>query len=220
MSPALASEPRSPIDDIIDLYAKHLDLTLIDENLKLEPSTRVEWMADFVQLLYALRGEGSGLRSRYCELVATLAREGVEFVLAENLSEGVHRLAEIPTKVDVLCNGTPENRARIAAMLRPYHPRLRGSIESWEGWTESAPGATDFTKLMTDLGAVDLFFAVPGIGEFEQALSCSTQTKLLGVPCRILSVDGLIKAKHASGRPQDPEALAELEAIRERQAKT
>jgi hypothetical protein len=56
---------------------------------------------------------------------------------------------------------------------------------------------------------------VAGVGTFAQVLAVSVQVELFGLPCAVLSLDGLIAAKRAAGRPKDQLILPELEALRE-----
>lgn len=49
------SEPRSSIDDIIDLYKRDVDRTLIRENLKLTPAQRLEQLENAQRFVEELR---------------------------------------------------------------------------------------------------------------------------------------------------------------------
>lgn len=53
-----ATSERSSIDDVIDVYKKDVDMTLIRENLKLTPDQRIRRMIAFVQFLHELRQAG------------------------------------------------------------------------------------------------------------------------------------------------------------------
>ncbi len=46
---------RSSIDDIIDLYVKDVDISLIKENLKLTPEERITKLTGFVNFILELR---------------------------------------------------------------------------------------------------------------------------------------------------------------------
>ena len=61
---------------------------------------------------------------------------------------------------------------------------------------------------------------VAGVGSYEDVLASSIQMSLLGNDLRVLSIDGLIAAKRAAGRPKDLLVLPELEALREAIADT
>jgi hypothetical protein len=105
---------------------------------------------------------------------------------------------------------------RLAELLSPFHPQLRGAPPGlpfvWDA--ETLKHGLNF-MLRTDLGDLDLFGEIPGIGSFEQVRAASVMVKLFNVECAVLSLDGLMVAKRAAGRAKDMIALPELEALRE-----
>lgn len=70
--------------------------------------------------------------------------------------------------------------------------------------------------LQTDWRQLDCLGEVSGVGTYEQVLQESTEIELAAGPCRILSINALIRAKEAMGRPRDREAIVQLRAIPER----
>lgn len=73
---------------------------------------------------------------------------------------------------------------------------------------------TNFT-LKTSIGDIDLLGEVAGIGDYEAVKNESVIDTLYGCEVRILTIEGLIKAKRAAGRVKDLLVLPELEALRE-----
>jgi hypothetical protein len=67
----------------------------------------------------------------------------------------------------------------------------------------------------TDAGDVDLLAEVSGLGTYEVVLSQSEISQVGATQCRILSLDGLIRTKQATGREKDLKALPELQALKE-----
>ena len=67
--------------------------------------------------------------------------------------------------------------------------------------------------LETDRGNVDLLGEVAGLGTYEQVQAGAVPIELVGVTCAVLSLDKLIAAKRAAGRPKDLLVLPELEAL-------
>lgn len=55
---------RSSIDDIIDLYKKDVDRTLIRENLKQTPEQRLLQLQDFQRFLEEVRRSGEAARAK------------------------------------------------------------------------------------------------------------------------------------------------------------
>lgn len=54
---------RSSIDDIIDLYKKDVDRTLIRENLKKTPEERLRTLEEFQRFLEEVRRSGHAVRA-------------------------------------------------------------------------------------------------------------------------------------------------------------
>jgi hypothetical protein len=120
------------------------------------------------------------------------------------------------TDIDFAYERTRENAARIAAALAPFSPRPRG-------WTEGLPFVLDAQTIMsselltleTTVGDVDLLGVVKGIGAFSQVEQLADTKYIDDFSIRVLSIEGLIRAKRAAGRPKDRPGLIELEALRE-----
>jgi hypothetical protein len=58
------SEPHSSIDDIIELYKKDVDRTLIRENLKLTPTQRLEQLENAQRFAEEVRASGKRARRK------------------------------------------------------------------------------------------------------------------------------------------------------------
>ncbi len=69
--------------------------------------------------------------------------------------------------------------------------------------------------LSTSLGDIDLLGEIPGGGGCRDLQAKAIELKVFETRCLCLSLQQLIRAKRAAGRPKDLEALAELEAIEE-----
>jgi len=68
--------------------------------------------------------------------------------------------------------------------------------------------------LDTDIGQLDCLSFIDGLGDYQEVKQASELIKIKHVRLRILSLDGLIKAKKAMNRPRDRQAIFELEAIK------
>lgn len=66
------------------------------------------------------------------------------------------------------------------------------------------------------MGWLDLLGEIAGAGAYEELLPHSIPIEVFGVTCRVLDLETLVRAKRAAGRPKDFEAIAELEALRDR----
>lgn len=65
----------------------------------------------------------------------------------------------------------------------------------------------------TDVGDLDIFGEVTGLGSYEKALAFSEEMNIFGGPCNVLTLEGLIKTKRATRRAKDLRLLPELEAL-------
>ncbi len=122
--------------------------------------------------------------------------------------------------LDVCYGRSPDALEKLIAALAPLKPRLRGAPADlpfkWD--TRTLLAGLNFT-LDTELGPIDLLGEVAGIGQYKDALAASETLKLFDLPCRVLTLDALIRAKRASGRQRDKEHLIELEAMKEIRSK-
>jgi len=67
-------------------------------------------------------------------------------------------------------------------------------------------------RLRTDVGDIDLFAEITGLGTYDEVKTCALDVEAYQRRLWTLDLRGLIKAKRASGRPQDLNDLAELDA--------
>jgi hypothetical protein len=116
--------------------------------------------------------------------------------------------------LDLCYSRKAENLGKLAKALDPFHPTLRGIAE------EVAFGLDAFTlrsgmnfTLTTEAGDLDIFGEVTGIGTYERVVTFSEEMEIFGMPCKVLTLEGLINAKRAVGRGKDLRLIPELEAL-------
>ena len=147
-------------------------------------------------------------------ILPRLIEDGVEFVIIGGVAATVHGSSYITDDLDLCYARDRANLERLASSLAPVIPRLRGAPADvpfiWDA--ETLKHGLNFT-LVTDLGNLDLLGEVAGIGTYEQARMGALLVELCGVECAVLSLDKLIAAKRAAGRPKDKLILPELEAL-------
>lgn len=145
-----------------------------------------------------------------------LVDDGVEFVIIGGVAATAHGSSYMTHDLDICYARDQANLERLAKSLAPLHPRLRGAPAGipflWDAKTLRY--GLNFT-LETDFGDLDLIGDVAGIGMYESVRQTSISVELFGVECAVLSLDKLIEAKRAAGRPKDLLILPELEALRE-----
>jgi hypothetical protein len=149
------------------------------------------------------------------ELLAKLVESGVRFSVIGGvalIARGVQRSTE---DLDIAYARDRENLARLAAALQSLHPRLRGVPADLPFVLDEASlrSGLNFT-LDTDLGPLDLFGEVPGLGTFEHVDAASDELEIAGTRLLVLTVEGLERAKRAAGRPKDLLDLGYIRALK------
>ena len=157
----------------------------------------------------------------FAALIRRLTDARIDFILIGGVAATVHGSVRLTRDVDVVYSRHQDNLRRICDALTPIHPYLRGASKGlpFRLDTPTMTSGLNFT-LATDEGDLDLFGEMTGGGTYEQLLPHAVSLEVYGRMCRCLSVDQLITAKRAAGRPRDLEAIAELEIIRDRSNET
>jgi predicted nucleotidyltransferase len=155
----------------------------------------------------------------FARLLAALTRSGVEFIVIGGFAATAHGSAHVTVDLDIVYRRTIENIARLAAALKPLKAYLRGAPPGlpFEFDVETIKRGLNFT-LVTTAGDLDVLGEVAGGGTYEALLARSEMRELLGLACRFVDLETLIRLKRAAGRPKDFERIAELEALREEQS--
>ena len=146
----------------------------------------------------------------------SLTEHEVEFIVVGGVAITAHGSAYITQDLDFCFNRSTHNLERIVAALRPFNPQLRDfpSELPFIWGVSTLQNGTNFT-LITDIGDIDLLGEVKGVGTYSDLLPNSVEIQIWGSTIRIISLDELIIAKQAAGRPKDLLVLPELEALRE-----
>ena len=145
-----------------------------------------------------------------------LHEQGIKFVIIGGMAAIAQGSAYLTADLDLCYSRDKKNLEQLAKALAPFHPVLRDAPANLPFKLDAATlrSGLNFT-LSTDFGDLDLFGEVTGLGSYEEALKLSEELELFGIPCRVLTLEGLIKAKEASGRTKDLRLLPELKALRE-----
>lgn len=150
------------------------------------------------------------------ELVLQIHKHDCDFVLVGGFGAVSWGSSLVTSDVDVACDLEPENLMRVWHALEELHPVHRMTPDRQPFTREQAEkGGWRNLYLRTDLGQLDLLGEVKGIGGFDDCLQHSEPIRIASVEIRVLTLDALITAKRAMGRPRDLHAVLELEAIQE-----
>jgi hypothetical protein len=160
------------------------------------------------------------MKTDYARILRILLDGKVDFILIGGVAAIAHGAARVTYDVDVVYARSRDNLARLAEVLAPWNPYLRGAPPGlpfvWD--VKTITHGLNFT-LTTSLGDLDVLGQVVGGGRYEDLVSHCVKIRIFDVECLCLDLDTLIHVKRAAGRPRDLEAIAELEALREEQQK-
>ena len=151
------------------------------------------------------------------ELTRRLIEAQVEFVLIGGFAAVAHGATLVTRDVDICCGFSEDNLRRIQKALADVHPVHRSRPDLPLDLTTEQCTRLKNLYLKTDLGAVDCLSEVLGIGDFHAVLSQSVEVELPFGNCRILDIDGLIRAKEAMDRDHDRITVRQLREIKKRQ---
>ena len=146
----------------------------------------------------------------------TLTENEVEFIIVGGVAITAHGSAYLTQDLDFCYSRARKNLKAIVSALSPYNPKPRGFPPNLPYFFDETTlqNGTNFT-FRTDLGDIDLLGEVAGVGGYDAVNQESEIKSLLGFEVKVLTVEGLIKAKRAAGRTKDLLVLPELEALRE-----
>ncbi len=149
-----------------------------------------------------------------------LASEGVQFIVVGGAAATAHGSARLTQDLDVVYERSQTNIARLVHALGPFSPYLRGAPPGlpFRFDEETVKHGLNFT-LTTSVGDLDVLGEIAGGGTYQALESHTKRLALFGVECLVLGLPKLIEVKRAAGRAKDLEAIAELEEIRDLQAR-
>lgn len=161
------------------------------------------------------------MAQRFKDTIQRLEACEVRYSVIGGYAAMLHGSALMTQDADVVIDLSPENLKKLHNALQDLNPRHRMGAEK-RAFTEQDAADPHWKNLYltTDWGQLDCLGEVAGIGSFEACLARSEVMDLGDFQLRILTLDALIEAKRAIGRPKDIHAVHELEAIWELREKS
>ena len=149
-------------------------------------------------------------------VLKSLTENEVEFVIVGGVAITAHGSAYLTQELDFCYSRSKDNLKKVVSALALFKPRPRN-------FPEDLPYIFDERTLQNgtnlafdaEIGDVDLLGEVAGVGTYDAVDEESEIKNLFGYDVKVLSIEGLIKAKRAAGRTKDLLVLPELEALRE-----
>lgn len=203
----------NPIQEAIDFG---IDLSITYERLHLTPTERLERNQQILYLIGEIKKTGNEKDSQFKKLFFNFHSFNVNGVFI-NLHQFKISRNELILPVLQFCYARDkENLENLVKALKPFHPYLRGAEKGLPFIFDALTlkKGLNFT-FSTDIGDIDILGEVTGLGSYDEVLKYSETLEIYEIPCNVLTLEGLIKAKKASKRPKDLILLKELEAILE-----
>lgn len=193
------------------------DLTLLAENLQLTPQERIDKAQTAMSFFEEIcQPAESPKKKNLGDILISFVSRKVNFVIVGEAACFIHGWKHISPKLEILYSSEHENLKKIISAFSPFNPRLRGFSEKLPFTFDETTlqNKTNF-KFTTEIGDIDLLKEIKGIGGFTKVEKMSAPIEIYGYRMKVLSLEGLIKAKRAAGRTKDLLVLPELEALRE-----
>lgn len=155
------------------------------------------------------------------ELIAALARHGVDYVVIGGVATQVHGHRRTTMDLDVTPDPDPENLRRLGAALAELDARPRDAASEGAEISVSDPErlaiAAIVPPLLTRHGQIHILKEPKGARGFDEMRERALLVDLDGTEVAIVSLDDLIRMKRAAGRPGDLDDIAVLTEV-ERQS--
>jgi hypothetical protein len=150
----------------------------------------------------------------YVETLRQLVQEQVEFIVVGMAAGILQGAPAITLDLDIVHRRTPENVARLLAVLQKIHAVARNDDR------RIAPGPSHLlgpghVLLTTDNGDFDCLGTVDTDKTFDDLLPLTVAIQFDHAEIRVLDLATLIEVKRRAGRPKDLAVLPVLEATLE-----
>jgi hypothetical protein len=147
-------------------------------------------------------------------LLQRLADAKFDFVIVGGFAAVLHGSSYVTDDLGigaVLSSENIEKLRRALADLKPVHRLTHSKLSFLDYPAPGQPVANLY--LETDAGTVDVPGHVLGIGDYAALAAQAIEIPLFSRRCRVISAEGLIRAKEAVGREKDLLTAKELRAI-------
>ena len=150
-------------------------------------------------------------------MLAGLVAARVRFVVVGGVAGALHGSERVTNDLDIVYDArSPATVEALATLLAEWnaYPRAveRGLPFIMDARTlRAAPILT----LVTREGDLDVLDRIDGVGEYAKVAAHVERMTAFGIAFDVLDLPTLIRAKRATARPKDQEALLELEVLRD-----
>lgn len=150
-------------------------------------------------------------------LLRALCDAEIDFVVVGGFAAMLHGSSMLTRDLDVCAVLTDAAVAKLRTAFRELHPIHRQTPQRLSFLDTPDPGVPlKNIYLQTDLGPLDVLGSITGFDDIAEIRRNAMRFDLFGRQIRVISIDDLIRAKEALGRPKDLLVAQELRAIVER----
>lgn len=150
------------------------------------------------------------------EILATLDRHDVRYVLIGGLAAVLHGSAHVTTDVDIVPEEAADNLERLSAALRELDARIRVTGEPDGVAFDPAPEFLRRVRvwnLQTMQGDLDIAFEPSGTRGYEDLRRDMVAIRVRGLDVPVASLADVIRSKEAAGRERDRAVLPGLREL-------
>jgi hypothetical protein len=150
------------------------------------------------------------------EILATLDRNGVRYVLIGGLAAVLHGSAQVTTDVDVVPEEAVRNLERLAVALKELDARIRIAGEPDGVPFDHSAGSLSRVRvwnLQTSKGDLDITFEPSGTRGYEDLQRDVVHMNVRGLDVPVASLADVIRSKEAAGRARDRAVLPGLREL-------
>jgi hypothetical protein len=153
-------------------------------------------------------------------LLQTLAASDVELIVVGMLAAVAQGAPVTTHDLDIVHRRTPDNIARLLAVLGDLDARYRGHGEKVLRPSAEILSSLGHSLLQTRLGPLDVLGAIEGDRDYDALLPHTQRIELSGHEVRVLDLAAIVELKRGSTRPKDQLALPVLEETLRRRGTT
>lgn len=149
-------------------------------------------------------------------VLTALVEAKADFVVIGGVAMTFHGSNYDTRDVDIAYERSRGNAEKMIAALSRFEPRPRNFPSDLPFiFDVQTLIVADVLTLESNVGDIDLLATVKGIGMYSAVKAASESFTAYDLTFRVLSIDGLIAAKSAAGRPKDKAGVIELRALKE-----
>jgi predicted nucleotidyltransferase len=147
------------------------------------------------------------------KIIEVLSKQQVEFIIIGGMAAVAQGAPVTTFDLDICYRREPKNIKRLVDALSEFNPKLRNAPKELPFIFDknTIEYGCNFA-LSTDVGDIDLFGEVEGVGGYDEIKNKAIKLEIFGFKVDVMHISDLIKAKEKMMRPKD---RASIEILKE-----